>query len=244
LIVAEFFIFIIFLVIIIFFSLQSGDYSQIAHLLPLENMELDLKPIKMTGITGFQRIGEELAKLWAYDISRHQAHRYLAGVQPIRSIVNVGSGVADLVLLPLAHYREHGNLKRGVQRGVSSFVKNVSLESMTAAARLAQGAQSVLEQVDEVIHNAPTPLSHHAQTQLANQRARNANRRNGGNNDSSSSSSSNVRRTSTLSKQLMPLPLLVRDYVRLMSHYLVVFTLLQHKSYLYHVMNTNVLAVV
>lgn len=158
-------------------SLRAGDYAQLANLLPLENMELELKAVKMMGITGFDRVGMELAQLWAHDLSRHQAHRYLAGVQPIRSIVNVGSGVADLVLLPLSHYKQHGSLKRGMQRGLSSFLKNVSLESMAAAARLAQGAQSILESVDDVLTYRPAPLPSHAHAQFAQQRARTQARR-------------------------------------------------------------------
>ena len=181
-------------------GLRGGDFAQLANLLPLENMELDLKAVQMTGITGFARVGVELAQLWAYDLSRHQAHRYLAGVQPIRSMVNVGSGVADLVLLPLEHYKQHGNLKRGVQRGLSSFLKNVSLESMAAAARLAQGAQTILESVDDVLTYRPAPLPSHASSQLKQQRARNRRGRAGSMENgaaAASSSSEDARRKST-----------------------------------------------
>jgi hypothetical protein len=161
-------------------SLRAGDYAQLANLLPLENVEIELKSAKLTGITGFDRVGVELAQLWAHDVAHYQAHRYLAGVQPIRSFVNVGSGAADLVLLPLAHYRQHGSIKRGVQRGLASFLRNVSLESMAAAARLAQGAQTVLESVDDVLTYRPTPLPSHAHSQFAQQRARNARKGRGG----------------------------------------------------------------
>jgi autophagy-related protein 2 len=188
-------------------GLQGGDWAQLAHLLPLENMELELKAVQMVGLSGFGRVGVELAKLWAYDLSRHQAHRYLAGVQPIRSIVNVGAGVADLILLPVSHYAHHGNLKRGMQRGLSSFLRNVSLESMAAAARLAQGAQTVLESVDDALTFAPTPLPQHAQSQFAQQRARGATRR-GNSTDVHSASSSGPeharRKGTTISKQANP----------------------------------------
>jgi autophagy-related protein 2 len=79
-----------------------------------------------------------------------------------------------LVLLPLQHYRQHGSIKRGVQRGLASFLRNVTLESMAAAARLAQGAQTILESVDDVLTYRPTPLPSHAHSQFAQQRARNA----------------------------------------------------------------------
>lgn len=186
-----------------------------AHLLPLENLQLDLKAVKMTGISGWPRVGAELAKLWAYDLSRHQVHRLLTAVQPIRSVANVGSGVADLVLLPVSHYKQHGNLRRGVQRGLASFLRSVSAESMSAAARLAQGAQTVLEHVDDVVSFAPAPLPPHAQNQFAaSQRARRRAGSGGGgasaavSSSSASSSSSplhpdslHLRRRSHVSKQ-------------------------------------------
>lgn len=38
---------------------------------------------------GWDSLGSEVALFWANDIARHQLHRYVAGIQPIRSISNV-----------------------------------------------------------------------------------------------------------------------------------------------------------
>lgn len=75
----------------------------------------------------------------------------ISGVAPIRSVVNVGSGVADLVLLPIAQYRKDGRIIRGLQKGTTSFVQSAAVEAIKLGARLATGTQVILEQAEHVI---------------------------------------------------------------------------------------------
>jgi autophagy-related protein 2 len=121
------------------------------NVFPLEGVEVDLKRCKLTGLEGWASVGVELATLWCQDIAKTQAHRYLTGVQPIRSLVNVGTGVADLVLMPITQYRRDGRLAKGVQKGVTSFVRSVALEAANVTTRLALGAQKLLESVDTIL---------------------------------------------------------------------------------------------
>lgn len=72
----------------------------------------------------------------------------ISGVSPIRSMVNVGSGVADLILLPIEQYRKDGRVARGLQQGGKSFVRSTGLEMMKLGARLATGTQVVLERAE------------------------------------------------------------------------------------------------
>ena len=57
------------------------------------------------------------------DIINTQMYNYVAGVRGIRSLVHVGEGVADLVLLPLEGYRKDGKIIQGLKKGSSSFLK-------------------------------------------------------------------------------------------------------------------------
>ena len=75
----------------------------------------------------------------------------ISGVAPIRSVVNVGSGVADLVLLPIAQYKKDGRVVRGLQKGTTAFVKSTATEAIKMGARLATGTQVILEQAENVI---------------------------------------------------------------------------------------------
>ena len=49
-------------------------------------------------LTGWPRLFDTLNDLWTPDVKANQLADVISGVAPIRSIVNVGSGVADLVL--------------------------------------------------------------------------------------------------------------------------------------------------
>ena len=66
-------------------------------------------------------------------------------------MVNVGSGVADLILLPIEQYRKDGRFTRGVQRGTSSFVRSTAMEVMKLGAKLATGTQVILEKAEGVL---------------------------------------------------------------------------------------------
>lgn len=94
---------------------------------------------------------EMLNDLWTPDVKATQLVEVISGVAPIRSVVNVGSGVADLVLLPISQYRKDGRIVRGVQKGATAFVKSTALEAIKLGARLATGTQVILEQAEGIL---------------------------------------------------------------------------------------------
>ena len=65
--------------------------------------------------------------------------------------MNVGSGVADLVLLPIAQYKKDGSIIRGLQKGGNAFVKSTAIEALKLGAQLATGTQVVLEHAENVL---------------------------------------------------------------------------------------------
>jgi autophagy-related protein 2 len=92
-----------------------------------------------------------LNDLWTPDVKATQLVDVISGVAPIRSVVNVGSGVADLVLLPIAQYKKDGRIVRGVQKGTTAFLKSTGVEAIRLGARLATGTQVILEQAEDVL---------------------------------------------------------------------------------------------
>ena len=92
-----------------------------------------------------------LNDLWTPDVKATQLVDVISGVAPIRSVVNVGSGVADLVLLPIAQYKKDGRVVRGVQKGATAFVKSTATEAIKMGARLATGTQVILEQAEGLL---------------------------------------------------------------------------------------------
>ena len=96
-------------------------------------------------------MGDLLNDLWTPDVKATQLAEVISGVAPIRSVVNVGSGVADLVLLPISQYKKDGRVVRGLQKGTTAFVRSTATEAVRLGARLATGTQVILEQAEGVI---------------------------------------------------------------------------------------------
>jgi len=116
-----------------------------------DGAEMTLRHITLSGISGWTRLSTTLQDIWTPDVKANQLADVISGVSPIRSMVNVGSGVADLILLPIEQYRKDGRLARGVQRGTNSFVRSTAMEMMKLGARLATGTQVILEKAEGVL---------------------------------------------------------------------------------------------
>ena len=80
-----------------------------------------------------------------------QLPNVVSGVAPIRSFVNIGSGVADLILLPIEQYKKDGRVIRGLQKGTQSFARATTMEAIKLGTKLAVGTQILLEHADEVL---------------------------------------------------------------------------------------------
>ena len=107
--------------------------------------------LNLKQITGWPKLFEMLNDLWTPDVKATQLAEVISGVAPIRSIVNVGSGVADLILLPIAQYKKDGRIVRGLQKGATAFVKSTAIEAVKMGAKLATGTQVILEQVEGIL---------------------------------------------------------------------------------------------
>nr|ODN96840.1 hypothetical protein L204_03549 [Cryptococcus depauperatus CBS 7855] len=134
-----------------FQALREGKTIELMNFFHFDGAEMTLRHITLSGITGFERLGNTLQDLWTPDVKANQLADVISGVSPIRSMVNVGSGVADLILLPIEQYRKDGRVSKGIQRGANSFVKSTALEMMKVGARLATGTQVILEKAESIL---------------------------------------------------------------------------------------------
>lgn len=89
--------------------------------------------------------------IWTPDVKANQLSDVVAGIAPVRSVVNVGTGVANLVLLPMEQYRKDGRIVRGLQKGAKEFARTTTLEALNVGARLATGTQVILEKAESVL---------------------------------------------------------------------------------------------
>ncbi|KAI0065395.1 hypothetical protein BV25DRAFT_1821795 [Artomyces pyxidatus] len=132
-------------------ALRDGKTIELMNFFHFDGAEMTLRHITLSGVTGWPRFFDTLNDLWTPDVKATQLADVISGVAPIRSVVNVGSGVADLVLLPIAQYRKDGRVVRGVQKGTKAFVRSTAMEAVKLGARLATGTQVILEQTENVL---------------------------------------------------------------------------------------------
>ncbi|EKM55349.1 uncharacterized protein PHACADRAFT_208868 [Phanerochaete carnosa HHB-10118-sp] len=132
-------------------ALRDGRTIELMNFFHFDGAEMTLRHITLTGITSWAKVGDLLNDLWTPDVKATQLVDVISGVSPIRSVVNVGSGVADLVLLPISQYKKDGRVLRGLQKGSTAFVKSTAIEAIKLGARLATGTQVILEQAESVI---------------------------------------------------------------------------------------------
>lgn len=129
-------------------NIKEGQYTELANVFQLEGAKLNLSAVKLNGVNGIQKLLDRLSQEWVPHIKNTQLIHMLSGVSPIRSMVNLGSGVADLFLLPIQQYRKDGRVIKGLQRGTQSFARSTATEVIKLSARLASGTQVILEHAD------------------------------------------------------------------------------------------------
>jgi autophagy-related protein 2 len=110
-----------------------------------------MRHVIIYGVSGFDKLGQMLNDIWMPDIKRNQLPSVLSGLAPLRSLVNVGSGVKDLVAVPMREYRKDGRIVRSIQKGAFAFAKTTSNELVKLGAKLALGTQNVLQGAEELL---------------------------------------------------------------------------------------------
>ncbi|KAF1796478.1 hypothetical protein FB192DRAFT_1292335 [Mucor lusitanicus] len=139
-------------------NFREGQVIELMNLFRLDAAEMQLSHIKLTGIKGMDGLLDKLGKEWLPHILNTQKGNMVSGVSPVRSIVNLSTGVADLVLLPIQQYRKDGRLMKGIQRGTSSFARATAIEAIKLSSRVATGTQVILEHADGFFSpTTPTP---------------------------------------------------------------------------------------
>ncbi|KAK6345046.1 autophagy- protein 2, variant 2 [Orbilia javanica] len=132
-------------------GLRSGRTTEFMNFFILEEADMELRHVALNGVSGFERLGKDLNNIWMPDIKQNQLGGVVAGVAPFRSLVNIGTGVRDLVKVPIMEYRKDGRLVRSIKKGTQHFVKTSGSEVARLGAKLAIGTQTFLERTEEFL---------------------------------------------------------------------------------------------
>ncbi|KAF2401800.1 hypothetical protein EJ06DRAFT_361428 [Trichodelitschia bisporula] len=132
-------------------GLRSGHTSEFMNFFILDGANILLKRAIIYGIPGFDRIHKILNDIWMPDVTHKQLPEVLSGLASVRPVVNVGSGVRDLVVVPMREYRKDGRLIRSIQKGAVSFARTTTSELARLGAKVAIGTQNVLQGAEEFL---------------------------------------------------------------------------------------------
>lgn len=133
-----------------FASLRSGKAGEFANFFTLDGATFTLPKVKLFGLDGAAKIGASLGKIYVPVFQLTQVIGIIAGLAPLRSVVNIGGGFKDLIAIPINEYKKDGRLWRSIQKGTTSFAKTTGYELLNLGAKLASGTQVLLEQGEEL----------------------------------------------------------------------------------------------
>ncbi|KAH8671143.1 hypothetical protein BX600DRAFT_458409 [Xylariales sp. PMI_506] len=126
-------------------GLRSGHTTEFMNFLILDEARMVLRHTIVYGVSGFDRLGKLLNDIWMPEIKQNQLPGILAGVAPVRSLANVGSGIKDLIEIPIKEYKKDGKIVRSIGKGAMAFAKTTGTEIVKLGAKMAVGTQYVLQ---------------------------------------------------------------------------------------------------
>lgn len=125
-------------------GIRSGHTTEFMNFITLDAANIRLKHAIVYGIRGFEPLHKTLNDIWMPDVQRHQLPTVLAGLAPVRSLVNIGSGVRDVIAIPIREYQKDGRIVRSIQKGAFLFGKTTASELARLGAKVAIGTQNIL----------------------------------------------------------------------------------------------------
>ncbi|KAK4162651.1 hypothetical protein QBC43DRAFT_74901 [Cladorrhinum sp. PSN259] len=136
-------------------GLRSGHTTEFMNFMILQESRLVLRHVILYGVSGFDKMGIQLNDIWTDNVKRTQLPGILAGLAPVRSLVNAASGFRDLIEIPITEYQKDGRIVRSIRKGATAFAKTTGTEVVKLGAKLALGAQSALQGAEGLLVKSP-----------------------------------------------------------------------------------------
>ncbi|TDZ33503.1 Autophagy-related protein 2 [Colletotrichum spinosum] len=140
-------------------GLKSGRTTEFMNFIILDEARLTLRHTIIYGVSGFDRMGKILNDIWMPDVKGTQLAGILAGLAPVRGIVNIGSGFKELIEVPIKEYRKDGRIVRSIGKGAAAFARTTGTEMVKFGAKLAIGTQYALQGAEGLLNNPQTDTS-------------------------------------------------------------------------------------
>lgn len=144
--------------------MQLGNHIWAFKVMELNKAHIVLSPLRLTKMRKKSELMEAFRRRNLKQISN-----YLYGTRiatPVQIGINLGSGVIDLVRIPIEQYQSGGNILVGLGAGASSLVQKISVELLNLGASSAITIKKGLRGLDRALSNEvgttpPSPDSQH-----------------------------------------------------------------------------------
>lgn len=140
-------------------GLRSGRYVEFKNFFILDAAHIILRHTILYGIRGFDALHDSLNDIWLPDIKRNQLPGVISGLASISPFVSLGTGIAEVVSVPIREYKKDGRVVRSIQKGAAHLLRNTTGEVARLGARIAVGTQNVLQGAETFLSNHDTPQS-------------------------------------------------------------------------------------
>ncbi|KAF2218206.1 hypothetical protein BDZ85DRAFT_117169 [Elsinoe ampelina] len=135
-------------------GLRSGRYTEFKNFFILDAAHITLKHAILYGIKGFDPLHDTLNDIWMPDIKANQLPGIISGLATVSPLVNLGTGFAEVIAVPIREYRKDGRVVRSIQKGAVHLMRNTTSEIARFGARVAVGTQNVLTGAETMLSPA------------------------------------------------------------------------------------------
>ncbi|KAG8624629.1 hypothetical protein KVT40_007696 [Elsinoe batatas] len=135
-------------------GLRSGRYTEFKNFFILDAAHITLKHAILYGIKGFDPLHDTLNDIWMPDIKANQLPGIISGLATVSPLVNLGTGFAEVIAVPIREYRKDGRVVRSIQKGAVHLMRNTTSEIARFGARMAVGTQNVLTGAETMLSPA------------------------------------------------------------------------------------------
>lgn len=109
-----------------FESIKEGKYAEFINFVNLDGASLHLQSVKLYGVKGWQKLFDKLFSIWVPHVRKTQVPSLASGIGGIKTLVNVGSGMKDLVSKPVTQYKKDGRIIKGeIQIDIRYFKRHL-----------------------------------------------------------------------------------------------------------------------
>eukprot|EP00835_Amoeboradix_gromovi_P002821 NODE_168_length_16247_cov_0.199591.p7 type:complete len:217 gc:universal NODE_168_length_16247_cov_0.199591:14647-15297(+) len=120
------------------------------NLVSFENVKICIPRFKHAGKTTKSILNEQFIKIMLPTLNQQLVNAAM-GIGAIKTVTNIGSGIADLVYMPVKQYQADGRVLLGMKNGINSFFESTTGESLDLGAKAILKTQELLKYVENMI---------------------------------------------------------------------------------------------